>query len=126
MLVVMSDADWPERTNWDVQAQSAWTERRRTRLAELATKQRTDVERETQRVPDDPVHVESERAVELADLPGLKRVWRNPKAPGRCKACGQKEAWIEIPDWRDGYRTYRCRFCLDWAQARITTYSGGD
>ena len=122
----MSDADWPERTDWGVEAQAAWTAHRRKRLTELAAKQRTDVERETQRVPDDPVQVESKRAAELADLPRLKRLWRNLNAPGRCNACGQKEAWIEIPDWREGYRTYRCRFCLDWAQARITINSGGE
>ena len=122
----MSDTDWPERTDWDVEAQAAWTNGRRKHLTELAAKQRADVERETQRVPDDPVQVESERGAEFAGLSRLRRLWQYLNAPGRCKACGRKGASIEIPDWRAGYNTYRCRFCLRWGQTKIPSSEGGE
>ena len=92
------ESDWPLRTDWrDLAEQPDYERRDWTHQLQQMT-----VERERNRKPEPPP---SERLGFWGRLMSRK-----------CRSCGRHGGPEEVPAWRDGWQTSRCKYCLTWTQ----------
>ncbi len=97
------ESDWPPRTAWLALVEQSELQSREWHHQE----QLRSVERERDRKPE----------------PGLSQrlgFWRRLSSGSKCLSCGHRVGLEEVPAWRDGWDTYRCRYCLTWTQKRPT------
>ena len=97
-----NESDWPQRTDWLALADQPELENRERNHQE----QLRSIERERNRKPEPPPR----------RRPGL---WRRLTSIS-CLSCGHHGGLELVLVWRDGWDTYRCRYCLTWTQKRPT------
>ena len=43
----------------------------------------------------------------------------------KCKSCGEHSGFDLVWPWREGYTTFRCRYCLGWFQKKKNASGDG-
>ena len=92
------ESDWPPRTDWLALAEPPELKNRDQNYQE----QLRSIEQERNRTPEPSP----------SRRPGF---WRRLTS-SNCLSCGHYGGMELVPAWRDGWDTYRCRYCLTWTQ----------